>query len=72
MPHLDYVYHAGLAANCAPLLAGVPAAAGNRAPNLASLAGLAGGALPGIGGMGGAAWARSAHWPAACLTPGRP
>jgi hypothetical protein len=54
MPHLDYVYHVGPAANCAPLLAGVAPAAGNRAPNLPLLAGLAGGALPGIGGMGGA------------------
>jgi hypothetical protein len=51
MPHLSYVYSAGLAANCLPLLV-APAAAGNRAPNLINLAGLAGAALPVAPGAG--------------------
>jgi hypothetical protein len=70
MPHLSYVYHAGLAANCLPALAG-PAGAGNRAPNLIGLAGLAGAALPGVAGAGAGLAAQAAvagcvpySWPA--------
>lgn len=54
MPHFDCVYHAGVTANCLPLLAGVAAAAGNPAPNLVGLAGTAGAALPALGGLPGA------------------